>query len=209
MKTGCFIVIDGGEGAGKSTVISRLKEVLSPNEVIFTREPGGSVFAEEIRALVLSPRGGEADAVALFFLFCAARAEHGTKKILPAIENGLHVISDRYDSSTWAYQICAGGNDSLRNIFWQMRGLCSPVIPNLYVYLDIDPEDGLRRTQIRGETNHFEAKDINFHSRVREGFFEFIDVVRTKGSHVEIVDANQSVERVCSQVLASVCKVMV
>ncbi len=209
MKEGRLIVVDGGEGSGKGTVLSRIKDVLPPDKVLYTREPGGSRFAEEIRALILSPHGGEADALTQFCLFCAARADHSIKKILPAISDGRHVISDRYDISTWGYQVRAEDNTFLIKVFWLMRELCCPVKPYLYIYLDVDPHEGLRRARDRGELNHFDARGVAFHTKVRIGCLEFLEIMKTKGSKTLVVDANRSIEQVTSDVLDAVRAVII
>jgi len=200
MKKGRFIVIDGGEGAGKGTALRMLKVALPPDKVVFTREPGGSPFAEEIRNLILSNGGKDADAPTLFMLFWAARADHGRATILPAISSGHHVISDRYDSSTWAYQICGQDNTSLKELFWAMREVCCPVKPDLYIYMDVDPEEGLCRAKSRGEINHFDARSVDFHTKVRAGFIEFLGIINTRGTRTEIINANKSLEEVLSEV---------
>lgn len=206
MKRGRFIVIDGGEGAGKGTALRMLKVALPPDKVVFTREPGGSPFAEEIRNLILlSEKGNDADALTRFALFWAARADHGRATILPAISSGHHVISDRYDSSTWAYQICGQENASLKELFWSMREACSTVKPNLYIYMDVDPEEGLRRAKSRGEINHFETLSIDFHTRVRSGFLEFFSIINAQGTRTQIIDANRPLEEVVTQVSEVVC----
>src|SRR5579864_4280814 len=105
MEKGKFIVLEGGEGAGKSTQLRVIKEILG-DDIVITREPGGSPYAEEIRNVILkSTNAGQADAKTHFALFWAARADHMKNTVLPALNAGKHVISDRFDSSTFAYQI--------------------------------------------------------------------------------------------------------
>ncbi len=194
MKKGLFIVVDSGEGAGKTSQLNRAKEVFG-NALVLTREPGGSPYAEEIRQLILkSPNASQADAKTLFALFWAARADHMKNTILPALEAGKIVISDRFDSSTFAYQIIAQGASELKDFFWQIRDFyLGDNKPDLYVYFDIDPVIGLARKNQQGgeELNHFEARKIDFHNRLREGFKEFI-------THVphQVIDASQPIEKV-------------
>src|SRR5690242_17210385 len=104
---GKFVVVDGGEGAGKSTVVKRVVEHCQAHgrDIIATREPGGSPFAEKIRELILSPDAKAADAEVMFGLFWAARRSHLVETVFPALEEGTSVLCDRFDSSTWAYQI--------------------------------------------------------------------------------------------------------
>jgi len=194
MKKGLFIVVDSGEGAGKTLQLNKAKEFFG-DSLVLTREPGGSPYAEEIRNLILkSPNAGQADAKTLFALFWAARADHLKNTILPALKAGKTVITDRFDSSTFAYQIIAQGATELKDFFWQMRDFyLGDLKPDLYVYFDIDPVIGLARKNKQGgeELNHFEAREINFHNALRAGFKEFI-------KHVphEVIDASQPIEKV-------------
>jgi len=110
MKKGTFIVIEGGEGCGKSTLLEYLREealkvLWREEKVAFTREPGGSPFAEEIRLLMLGSLSKQANGLTQFGLAWASRADHIKNLIRPHLENGIHVISDRFDSSTYAYQV--------------------------------------------------------------------------------------------------------
>ena len=194
MKKGLFIVVDSGEGAGKTSQLNRAKEVFG-DSLVLTREPGGSPYAEEIRHIILkSQNAGQADAKTLFALFWAARADHMKNTVLPALLAGKTVISDRFDSSTFAYQIIAQDAKELKDFFWQMRGFyLGDIKPDLYIYFDIDPVVGLARKSGQGveETNHFEDRKIDFHNRLREGYKEFL----THVPHATI-DASQSIDKV-------------
>jgi dTMP kinase len=108
-KKGKFIVLDSGEGAGKTLQLKRAEEFFG-DKILVTREPGGSKYAEQIRELILhSIYASQADAKTLFALFWAARADHLDKTIRPALLAGKTVLTDRFDSSTYAYQIIAQG----------------------------------------------------------------------------------------------------
>lgn len=198
MKKGNLIVVDGGEGAGKGTVLTRLKDLFPPPGVVFTREPGGSPFGEEIRKLILSDGGKRADAATMLLLFSAARRDHSYNTIVPAISSGKHVVSDRFDSSTWSYQ--NPEKEGLREIFWALRELVVPIKPALYLYLDVEPKIGLRRAKERGERNHFDKRDLTFHSNVRDGYHEFLKLVEDK-THTAIVNANRSQKEVFDEVV--------
>ncbi len=194
MKKGLFIVVDSGEGAGKTSQLNKAKEIFG-DDLVLTREPGGSPYAEEIRNLILkSPNAAQADAKTLFGLFWAARADHLKNTIRPALEAGKIVITDRFDSSTFAYQIIAQGATELKDFFWQVREFyLADLKPDLYIYFDIDPVIGLARKNTQGgeELNHFEARKIDFHNALRAGYKEFI-------SHVPhaVIDASQPIEKV-------------
>ena len=129
-----FIVLEGGEGAGKSSQMESLKKDFGDN-FVFTREPVGSLYAEEIRNLILkSPNASQADAKTLFALFWAARADHLKNTILPALDAGKHVICDRFDSSTFAYQIYGQEAHELEDFFWKMRDFyLQDIKPDVYI----------------------------------------------------------------------------
>jgi len=194
MKKGLFIVVDSGEGAGKTSQLNRAKDFFG-DSLVLTREPGGSPYAEEIRHLILkSSNAAQADAKTLFALFWAARADHLKNTVIPALKAGKTVITDRFDSSTFAYQIIAQGTTELKEFFWQMRDFyLGDLKPDLYVYFDIDPVIGLGRKNKQGgeELNHFEARKIEFHNALRAGFKEFMVHVPHK-----TIDASQPIDKV-------------
>lgn len=200
MKKGLFIVFDSGEGGGKGTQIDLLKWKLGKGTV-FTREPGGSPYAEEIRKIIKeSPNAKQANSETLFSLFWAARADHLKNTIIPALKVGKIVISDRFDSSTYAYQIVGEQNKKLEPLFWLMRKqIVGKHVPDLYIYLDIKPEIGLARKTAQGsqEVAHFEERELAFHRRMRKGYTEFFKSV----PHA-IINANQPVDMVEKDILA-------
>lgn len=202
MQRGTFIVIDGGEGTGTTTITAYLAEQLG-DRCIRTREPGGSPYAEKIRALVLSPEAKECDAETLFLLFWAARRDHMQKTIIPALEAGKIVLSDRFDSSTWAYQIWGQQNTQLKQLFTIMRRECLGTnAPHHYIVLDIDPEIGVDRAKSRGgDLNHFDLAHMDFHRRVRAGFLDFFKRALVRGT---IIDASKSLDVVKEESLATV-----
>ncbi len=212
-KKGTFIVIDGGEGAGKTTVSKAVVEQLGWN-AIGAREPGGSQYAEKIRELVLSDLAKYSDVETQFALFWAARRDFLKHVVIPALNEGKTVITDRFDSSTYAYQIAAQGNPQLEKLFWQTRELfLEEYEPDAYILLDVDPEIGIARAKGRGDgnINHFDKRKIDFHIKVNKGLREFIlqkvganKVCKSVG---EVVDASQQVEKVIEDVLALVHKI--
>lgn len=188
MKIGKFFVLEGGEGSGKSTQIKKVQEYFG-ERVLITREPGGSPYAEEIRSLILhSPHAKQADAKTHFALFWAARADHMKNTILPALARGQNVICDRFDSSTYAYQIFAQGATELKEFFWDMRRFyLGDAVPSRYIFLNVEPRIGLlrKKKQEESELNHFDERDIAFHTRMREGLLNFF----TQVPH-SVIDAN-------------------
>jgi dTMP kinase len=165
---GCFIAFEGGEGAGKSTQEALLAESLAGlgYPVVRTREPGGTPAGEAIRTVLLSPKYEGLDARAEALLFAAARGEHVTRVIRPALERGDVVICDRYLDSSVAYQ--GHGRDlgaqPVRDLsLWATRDL----LPDLTILLDIDPQVGLSRVS---DPDRLEAEPLAYHQRVRDAF---------------------------------------
>jgi dTMP kinase len=170
---GFFITFEGGEGAGKSTLMHRMmKKLLSEGySVVATREPGGTALGEEIRRHLLHRTvdktiGREAE----LLLFLAARAQHLEEKILPALSEGKILLCDRFNDSTIAYQGYARGLDIKK-----VETLCALVskeaIPDLTFFLDLPPHIGFSRKKSRenGEIDHIESEIMDFHLQVREG----------------------------------------
>jgi dTMP kinase len=195
---GKFIVIEGGDGAGKSTQIENFRKLFGERFVL-TREPGGTEYAEAIRTLALDhPLAGQADGKTLFMLMWGSRAEHINHLVIPSLEEGKIIVSDRFDSSTLAYNVCAQEQEHLKDFFWHTRQaiLCN-CLPDLYIYLDLAPEIGETRLSGRDDTkNHFDQRPIDFKHKVRAGFLEFCEKV----PHV-IIDATQTREKIFEDIL--------
>ncbi len=195
MKKGKFIVIDGGEGCGKSSQMKLLQEKYTGQRFIFTREPGGAPFAEKIRSLILSPEAKGASGETQFGLFWAARADHMNALVKPSLLAGKNVISDRFDSSSYAYQVFGQEAKHLKKLFLEMRKVyLGKFVPDLYIFLDVKPEVGLARVASRkGEINHFDEQKLDFHKRIRKGYLDFVK----KFPH-KIIDANKSFDEVAA-----------
>ena len=202
-KKAKFIVLEGGEGSGKSSLVIALKEILG-DTAFFTREPGGSPYAEAIRETTLkNPLAKDAPRETTLCLMFAARFDNTKNALIPALERGLPVIADRFDASSYAYNVYAqadGAKDlaQCEEIFWNLRGRL-PAIPDLYIFIDVDPEEGYRRANTRNlsllngasQYDHFDDREIQFHTKVRDGYIKFLKKV----PHV-IVDANRPFEEV-------------
>jgi len=176
MKKGLFIVLDGGEGCGKSTLLEYLKSILPNDKNVFTREPGGSPYAEDIRSLMLThPLAKNADGNTHFGLVWAARADHLKNTVRPALLGGQNVISDRFDSSTWAYQIHGQKALHLKDLFMPIRKVfVGDTAPDLYIFLDVPPQVGMKRVAGRkGDPNHFDDRKIDFHETIRQAYKDF------------------------------------
>jgi dTMP kinase len=201
--TGRFITFEGGEGSGKSTQVKRLAERLRLHgyDVVETREPGGSPGAEAIRHLLLAgvakPLGTEAEAM----LFAAARDDHMTSTIRPALQRGAWVISDRFIDSTRVYQGALGNVDP-RLIRSLERLVVGPDVPDLTLVLDLDPNIGLTRVNTRGEaTNRFEDENFEFHKQLRAAYR---DVAEQEPDRCVLIDADANQDVVAVRVWMAV-----
>jgi dTMP kinase len=209
MTRGRFIVIDGCEGSGKSTQLKKLREKY-PNAV-FTREPGGSPYGEAIRELILyHPEAKHADDATLLLLFYAARFDHLRATVLPALTEGKDVITDRFDSTTFSYQIHARGSGVLEPLFTVLREQSKMIAePDAYIFLDIDPEVGIARKQTQAAAggdrfNHLDARERAFHDAACQGFHIFAE---RYAKHSEIINAGDPLETVFQNLIAAIERV--
>jgi dTMP kinase len=197
--SGRLIAFEGVEGAGKSTQLELLRQALEGRgrEVVVTREPGGTLVGEQVRALLLDP-GVELDPRSEALLFAAARAELVAEVIRPALERGAVVLSDRYLDSSLAYQGGARGlgRDPVEEV---NRFATGGLPPDLVVLLDLDPADGLARRA--RDPDRIEAQDIDFHRRVREAFR---DLAAADPGRFAVIDAAAPVPEVATRVQAAV-----
>lgn len=204
-KTGKFIVLEGGEGAGKSSVAQFLRGQLSSDQFLFTREPGGTPLAEKIRRVVISEAVAHASAEVQFSLMWTARFDHVQRVIRPALEKGQNVISERFDSSTYAYQIHGQKAPHLKPLFFECRKLLGDCVPDHYIFLEVKPQEGLlrmRKNIKKAEPiDQFEKREFAFHERVHAGLKEFFATMPSV-----TVDANRPLEKVQNDVLRIVNK---
>lgn len=190
-ERGIFITIEGGEGAGKSTQIGYLQQWLQAQsvEAIFTREPGGTQAAEEIRSLLVTGEAGRWLPVSEAMLMMTARYEHVMHRIQPALAQGTWVVSDRFFDSTRVYQGIGKqlGDDWLQMLY---RLCFGSFAPDITLYLDLDPQEGLKRTQLRsGDENRFESLPLSFHQQVRDGF---VTLAKQEPGRFAVIDASAS-----------------
>ncbi|MBI2109080.1 MAG: dTMP kinase [Parcubacteria group bacterium] len=196
---GKFVVIDGGDGTGKSSAVLHLVQELKGMPVLFTREPGGTVFAEQIRDLLLQDRKGEhVFAETELMLFSAARMQHMGNTVIPTLKEGRHVISDRFSLSTIAYQLYGNGRGDLVKFFEMLDTVAvSGCVPDLYIVLDVDTDTALLRRQKAGGLTRFDKKAADFHRAVRAGFLEHLN----RYPYGVVVDASKSEVEVQQEVL--------
>jgi dTMP kinase len=203
--TGRFITLEGGEGTGKSTQIRRLAVVLEARgvKVLATREPGGSSGAEQIRKLMVEGEPGRWDAITETLLAYAARADHVSRTIGPALLEGTWVISDRFNDSTFAYQGAGRGVDRET-----IRRIDSAVLddfqPDLTLILDLDVGIGLSRANARpGSENRFEKFGSDFHEKLRQAF---LDIAKRNPDRCRVIDASGSEDQVAEAIFAAVSR---
>ena len=195
---GRFITFEGGEGAGKSTQARRLADRLTAGgrKTVLTREPGGSPGAEQIRKLLVEGEPERWSPLAETLLFLAARADHVTRVIEPALSAGNWVICDRFIDSTVVYQGIARGLGAPR--VRALQRAAGALEPDLTIIVDVEPRAGLMRTQTRGKSeNRFEQFDSGFHARLRDAFLE---IAREEAQRCVLVDGSRSVDIVAADI---------
>ena len=198
MPSGKFITFEGGEGAGKSTQIKRLATAIEKTglTVTVTREPGGSRGAETIRAMLLDP-DAEWDPPTEALLHFAARADHYTTKIAPALKEGAWVLCDRFADSTRAYQGYGLGLD-MGAIETLYEIALDDFVPDLTIILDIPVETGVERMIERGaDPDRYEKMDTAFHERLRQGFLE---IAKQDPDRCAVIDANNDIDTVTGRI---------
>ncbi|KOO08513.1 dTMP kinase [Vibrio hepatarius] len=199
MKQAKFIVIEGLEGAGKSTAINAVLETLKQagiENIRNTREPGGTALAEKLRELVKQEHEGEElqDMTELLLMY-AARVQLVENVIKPALNSGTWVVGDRHDMSSQAYQ--GGGRQIARETMQALKQTTlGDFKPDLTLYLDIDPRVGLERARGRGELDRIEKMDMGFFDRTRERYLELAN----QDDSVLIINAEQAIEQVASDI---------
>lgn len=207
---GRFITFEGGEGSGKSTQARLLAAELSRIGISteITREPGGSPFAEALRAVILDPNMPQHSALSEALLFYSARADHLDNNVRPALNAGQWVICDRFIDSTRVYQGEAGGlPGEIIDVLNHM--VVSPTFPDLTFVLDIPAELGLGRAHSRRvdkinpdtEADAYEKRDLAFHWKLREAFRE---IAAQEPERCVLIDATQEPEAVFAEVWRAV-----
>lgn len=188
---GFFITFEGGEGAGKTTLINSIASFLKERgfDPIITREPGGSDLGEQIRSLLLDSKGPMTPQAELC-LFLASRSQHIEEKILPALKESKVILCDRFNDSSIAYQGSARGL-GMDNVEQICNSICENIKPDLTLYLDLSPQEGLNR--IQSCRDRIESEKKSFHEKVREGY---IKLSETEPNRIKVIDATLSKEKV-------------
>lgn len=208
MTRGKFITFEGGEGAGKSTQAKRLGERLRRRgiDVVLTREPGGSPFAERLRRVLLDPETEPHAPLSEALVFYAARADHLDRVIRPALETGAWVLCDRFSDSTRVYQGYAG-KLPLHVVDTLEALVVYPTVPDLTLLIDLDPAMGLERAaQRRGghslsAPDAYERRNHGFHTLLREGF---LAIAHAEPHRCALIDGSRATDAVADDVYAAV-----
>ena len=204
-----FITLEGTEGAGKTTQLPHLVRFLESLgcDCLITREPGGTPTGQKIRALLLDPANKDFTPETELFLYAADRAQHVRTIIVPALSEGKTVICDRFCDATEAYQGVARGLD--RALIDMLNRIATDGLkPDITILFDLPPETGLTRAWKRirsngadGADHRFEAENLSFHNRVRQGYLE---ISQREPERFLIVNAAGSEEAVKAELLASI-----
>lgn len=193
-KRGLFLTLEGAEGVGKSTNIGFITAHLEENgiEYILTREPGGTLIAEEIRELLLAVHDEPMSELSELLLVFAARAQHIEAQIEPALAAGKWVVCDRFTDATFAYQGYGRGL-SLEKIEQLQAMVQGTLRPDLTIILDLDPSIGMERASNRGELDRIEQEQQSFFHRVRQGY---LDIAKAEPERCLVIDASKPLEQV-------------
>ena len=204
MKKGLFITLEGGEGAGKSTQMAFVQQMLQQSldtagkKLHVTREPGGTDLSEQIRGLLLDHRQTAMDSDTELLLMFAARAQHLAQLIRPALAAGEWVLCDRFTDATYAYQGGGRGIDMARIALledWVQGSLR----PDLTLLLDLPIDVGMARAGQRGELDRFEREKVDFFEKVRQ---TYRDRAAAEPERFRVIDAAQDIEQVQQQITA-------
>lgn len=197
-----FITFEGGEGAGKTTLIRELAAKLHEegHKVFCTRAPGSLKIGAQIRDLLLYSSKDEITPKTELFLFLADRSSHVEKEIHPALSAGKIVLCDRYNDSTIAYQGIARGLGK-NEVAHLCDFACNGLKPDLTFYLDIDPKIGLKRAVTASESDRIESEAIEFHEKIRRAYLQ---LAHDEPKRIHILDASQEK----AHVFANACKIL-
>lgn len=198
MMKGIFITFEGGDGAGKTTLIQKIFTYLEKHglDVVQTRAPGGTQIGKDIRNLLLHKHDAPLSKRSELLLFLADRAQHVDELILPHLKKGKIVLCDRFNDSTTAYQGGARGfkEDLVRKL---CDFACNSLTPDLTLYLDLDPKIGFERAKKAGlEKDRIESETLKFHQKIRKAFKQ---IAKKEPKRFIIIDASKTPEEVYSQ----------
>tara|TARA_E500000081_G_C5938273_1_gene263798 strand:+ start:35 stop:652 length:618 start_codon:yes stop_codon:yes gene_type:complete len=193
---GKFITLEGIEGSGKSTSLKDITDILNGKSIKFitTKEPGGGPLGKDLRAMLLNKDSNISPDVELL-LMMADRKNHLDNVVMPNIENGTWVVSDRYLDSTYAYQ--GGGREIDSSLIDNLSTHLNFPIPNLTLLFDLPPEIALDRAKQRSSLDRFEREPLDFHTRIRK---TYIELASNHSDRFKIIDSSANLQEVKEQV---------
>ena len=206
--SGVFISFEGGEGSGKTTIASMIKEALTKEgyHVVLTREPGGVEIAEKIRDIIHDVKYTNMDRKTEALLYAASRRQHLVEKVIPALEKGYIVICDRYVDSSMVYQGIARGI-GIDEVYQMNLFATENILPERTIFFDILPEDGLQRVYANKdrEVNRLDLENIDFHRKVYQGYLSLCDKFPNR---IVKIDASLDIDHVYQQVLTKIIEIL-
>lgn len=203
---GRFISFEGPDGSGKTSVLRRIVPEMrkwTENNVVLTREPGGSEIAESIRHIILNPENTEMDSRTEALLYAASRRQHLAELVLPALTKGDWVITDRYIDSSLVYQGVARGI-GIEEIYEMNQFATEGLMPELTLYLDVRAEVGLSRIERNrqaDEINRLDKEKLEFHQQVREGYLKVLEQFPERIMRIDAEDSIDAVAENCLEII--------
>ena len=197
-----FITLEGIEGSGKTSSLKSITDLLDKKNIIYvvTREPGGSSIGKELRAILLDPETEISPEVELMLMLCD-RKDHVEKIILPNLEKGNWVVSDRFMDSSIAYQ--GGGRQLGKKLIISVAEYLNLPQPDLTLLFDLPVEMSLSRVKARGDLDRFEKEEIEFHKRIRN---TYLDLATNNSNRIKIIDSSQKIEFMLNNVKKAIEK---
>jgi len=197
-----FITLEGIEGSGKTSSLKSITDLLDKKNIsyIVTREPGGSSIGKELRAILLDPETEISPEVELL-LMLSDRKDHVEKIILPNLEKGNWVVSDRFMDSSIAYQ--GGGRQLGKKLIISLAEYLNLPQPDLTLLFDLPVETSLSRIKARGELDRFEKEELEFHKRIRN---TYLDLAKNNSNRIKIIDSSEKIESMLNNVKQAIEK---
>ena len=197
-----FITLEGIEGSGKTSSLKSITDLLDKKNIsyVVTREPGGSSIGKELRAILLNPETEISPEVELM-LMLSDRKDHVEKIILPNLEKGNWVVSDRFMDSSIAYQ--GGGRQLGKKLIISLSEYLNLPQPDLTLLFDLPVETSLSRVKARGELDRFEKEELEFHKRIRNAY---LDLAKNNSNRIKIIDSSQKIESMLNNVKQAIEK---
>ena len=197
-----FITLEGIEGSGKTSSLKSITDLLDKKNIsyVVTREPGGSSIGKELRAILLDPETEISPEVELM-LMLSDRKDHVEKIILPNLEKGNWVVSDRFMDSSIAYQ--GGGRQLDKKLIISLTEYLNLPQPDLTLLFDLPVEISLSRVKARGELDRFEKEELEFHKRIRN---TYLDLAKNNSNRIEIIDSSKKIESMLNNVKQAIEK---